>query len=127
MGAGICVLDFSKLTINPKAPSRVVADKKIVQYPMSDNLLLLNYGAISEDSFVIDNSLSDTVKIEVKYYKTFTTPVFSVADVGEQREINVYSEVDKSICLLYTSDAADDLLCVDLGGRRIIKKKKTKK
>ena len=27
-------------------------------------------------------------------------------------------------CLLYTSDAADDLLCVDLGGRRIITKKK---
>src|SRR5450756_3111506 len=34
--------------------------------------------------------------------------------------------VNKS-CLLYTSDAADDLLCVDLGGRRIIKKKKKKK
>ena len=30
----------------------------------------------------------------------------------------------RNICLLYTSDAADDLLCVDLGGRRIIKKKK---
>ena len=30
----------------------------------------------------------------------------------------------KGTCLLYTSDAADDLLCVDLGGRRIIKKKK---
>src|SRR5450756_3259692 len=30
------------------------------------------------------------------------------------------------VCLLYTSDAADDLLCVDLGGRRIIKKKKKK-
>ena len=30
-------------------------------------------------------------------------------------------------CLLYTSDAADDLLCVDLGGRRIIKKKKQQK
>ena len=27
-------------------------------------------------------------------------------------------------CLLYTSDAADDLLCVELGGRRNIKKKK---
>ena len=26
-------------------------------------------------------------------------------------------------CLLYTSDAADDLLCVDIGGSRIIKKK----
>ena len=29
-------------------------------------------------------------------------------------------------CLLYTSDAADDLLCVDLGGRRILKKKTNK-
>ena len=28
-------------------------------------------------------------------------------------------------CLLYTSDAADDLLCVDLGGSRLINKKKT--
>ncbi|GIT84649.1 hypothetical protein DSM16313_24310 [Acinetobacter seohaensis] len=27
-----------------------------------------------------------------------------------------------SLCLLYTSDAADDLIGVDLGGRRIIKK-----
>ena len=34
-------------------------------------------------------------------------------------------EADKgNACLLYTSDAADDLLCVDLGGRRIIKKNK---
>ena len=30
----------------------------------------------------------------------------------------------QSGCLLYTSDAADDTPCVDLGGRRIIKKKK---
>ena len=45
----------------------------------------------------------------------------------------IYQRTDKGIfsspfyqswiCLLYTSDAADDLLCVDLGGRRIIKKK----
>ena len=30
-----------------------------------------------------------------------------------------------SFCLLYTSDAADERSSVDLGGRRIIKKKKT--
>ena len=30
-------------------------------------------------------------------------------------------------CLLYTSDAADDLLCVDLGGRRIIYNKNAQK
>ena len=41
------------------------------------------------------------------------------------REIEVEFE-QYTICLLYTSDAADDLLCVDLGGRRIIKKKKKK-
>ena len=29
-------------------------------------------------------------------------------------------------CLLYTSDAADERSSVDLGGRRIIKKKKNK-
>ena len=33
--------------------------------------------------------------------------------------------IHKPSCLLYTSDAADDLLCVDLGGRRILKKNKT--
>ena len=33
--------------------------------------------------------------------------------------------VDLDGCLLYTSDAADERSSVDLGGRRIIKKKKT--
>ena len=37
--------------------------------------------------------------------------------------IRDYLEYNLSNCLLYTSDAADDLLCVDLGGRRIIQKK----
>src|SRR5659263_182732 len=45
--------------------------------------------------------------------------------VGESRyAIDVYynlAEAQSRNCLLYTSDAADDLLCVDLGGRRIIK------
>ena len=33
-------------------------------------------------------------------------------------------EVNFQVCLLYTSDAADERSSVDLGGRRIIKKKK---
>ena len=32
-----------------------------------------------------------------------------------------------SVCLLYTSDAADERSSVDLGGRRIIKKKQKKR
>src|SRR5450756_3034657 len=39
---------------------------------------------------------------------------------------NLPKILELTLCLLYTSDAADDLLCVDLGGRRIIKKKKKK-
>ena len=39
----------------------------------------------------------------------------------------INTPLDVGVCLLYTSDAADDLLCVDLGGRRILKKKNTTK
>ena len=37
---------------------------------------------------------------------------------------NGIEKTRNSICLLYTSDAADERSSVDLGGRRIIKKKK---
>ena len=46
----------------------------------------------------------------------------------EPEEISPFKKPGKwYVCLLYTSDAADDLLCVDLGGRRIIKKKNRKR
>src|SRR5450756_2974504 len=48
---------------------------------------------------------------------------------GESQRIRLATQIGSKLmgvlyilCLLYTSDAADDLLCVDLGGRRIIKK-----
>ena len=44
--------------------------------------------------------------------------VMHAADTIENR----ISQID--VCLLYTSDAADERSSVDLGGRRIIKKKK---
>ena len=67
------------------------------------------------------------------------SPVGPVAAAAPSRGAAVYSSAAAQIntmpnslmaagrrryntCLLYTSDAADDLLCVDLGGRRIIKK-----
>ena len=52
-----------------------------------------------------------------------------MSDKQDDRSISVTGSAGvvignkNKICLLYTSDAADDLLCVDLGGRRIIKKK----
>ena len=46
--------------------------------------------------------------------------------------IKIFNELlkftEQSVCcLLYTSDAADERSSVDLGGRRIIKKKKIEK
>ena len=41
----------------------------------------------------------------------------------EKRRKGISGGAGISICLLYTSDAADERSSVDLGGRRIIKKK----
>ena len=48
-------------------------------------------------------------------------------DLTQNEDLKKAEEIVEELinCLLYTSDAADDLLCVDLGGRRIIKKKNT--
>ena len=59
---------------------------------------------------------------------TCETPVFATTE----REFNALADwLDRieslalsTLCLLYTSDAADERSSVDLGGRRIIKKKK---
>ncbi|HPQ78950.1 MAG TPA: helix-turn-helix transcriptional regulator [Candidatus Dojkabacteria bacterium] len=99
IGAGISFLDFSKFTISQEAPSRVVSDKKIVEYPMSENLILFPYGNVLEDSYVVDNSLVDTVKVEVEYYGMVTEPVISILEVDGKREIHVSSRADRSINL----------------------------
>ena len=44
----------------------------------------------------------------------------------EQRRERVDEALEDLVCLLYTSDAADEEDSVDLGGCRIIKKKKQK-
>ena len=44
---------------------------------------------------------------------------------GRTKDIGTTTDVYAlGVCLLYTSDAADERSSVDLGGRRIIKKKK---
>src|SRR5450756_560751 len=53
-----------------------------------------------------------------------SAPFFQLAPPSAETEriVELPSDIAAySVCLLYTSDAADDLLCVDLGGRRIIK------
>ena len=65
------------------------------------------------------------------YFLIDVSASMNCEDLQPSRLVKVKREVKKMIstmngdrvgCLLYTSDAADDMQCVDLGGRRIIKK-----
>ena len=47
----------------------------------------------------------------------------SLARMPEYEDASTDSAANTLPCLLYTSDAADERSSVDLGGRRIIKKK----
>ena len=42
--------------------------------------------------------------------------------IASEHAAEIHEVEELTSCLLYTSDAADDTPCVDLGGRRIIKK-----
>eukprot|EP00831_Metopus_contortus_P007872 TRINITY_DN13021_c0_g1_i6.p1 TRINITY_DN13021_c0_g1~~TRINITY_DN13021_c0_g1_i6.p1 ORF type:complete len:163 (+),score=30.45 TRINITY_DN13021_c0_g1_i6:185-673(+) len=81
----------------------------------------------------LDNTFSTTQKEKFALLytpKLDNLPLLEISGPHEREYILTYlnySGVIPSpcrICLLYTSDAADDTPCVDLGGRRIIKKKK---
>ena len=53
--------------------------------------------------------------------------IISTALINEAGQMYAIATTERALpgdCLLYTSDAADERSSVDLGGRRIIKKKK---
>src|SRR5450756_3250243 len=87
-----------------------------VRYPCGCSMYLpaLNLSSVS----IV--RLHSSISLWCHYYRI--GPLFNnkgiVVIVGNNMERKSMSYY----CLLYTSDAADDLLCVDLGGRRIIKK-----
>ena len=56
--------------------------------------------------------------------KTLNAEQATVIAVDFLRRLGNKHKLKPKSCLLYTSDAADDSLRVDLGGRRIIKKTK---
>ena len=74
---------------------------------------------------VRSRGLGDVYKRQVVERVTCAQPERDqVERAGEQRPIGGARGQRHGHCLLYTSDAADERSSVDLGGRRIIKKKK---
>src|SRR5428012_15473 len=83
---------------------------------MSDSELAV----VSADSFATPTLITRAgLSTRKKFFEFFTVPIRNA-----HTRAAYYRAIQQFLaCLLYTSDAADDLLCVDLGGRRIIKKK----
>src|SRR5665213_479736 len=92
-----------------------------------------NYKVLQKKGLVILGVSPDDEKKHKKFEEKYKLPFTLLADpekkiiekYGVWGEKNMYGRKYMGLlrtCLLYTSDAADDLLCVDLGGRRIIKK-----
>ena len=74
---------------------------------------------------VRSRGLGDVYKRQVYVYpQEGKPPVVTGYRVNNMVGVKVRNLDKLGGCLLYTSDAADDLICVDLGGRRIITKKK---
>src|SRR5450756_1751115 len=97
-------------------PIAVLDIQKIIRFLKERNIGVL----------ITDHNVRETLGICDRAY---IINAGSVMAEGKPDEI-IYNEGVRKVylgCLLYTSDAADDLLCVDLGGRRIIKKKKNKR
>eukprot|EP00658_Telonema_sp_P-2_P045463 TRINITY_DN33426_c0_g1_i1.p1 TRINITY_DN33426_c0_g1~~TRINITY_DN33426_c0_g1_i1.p1 ORF type:complete len:157 (-),score=56.02 TRINITY_DN33426_c0_g1_i1:95-565(-) len=97
----------------PKPPTRPRSAKMILQLQKRDDLVKKKVK--KEDMEEAVEAIWATLSAEEQ--DKYTTK--AATEAAEY-------EVKKS-CLLYTSDAADEEDSVDLGGRRIIKKKKNKK
>ena len=81
----------------------------------------INNVVIVADQNITDSNLADTISyyFESPYpILTADEPIFDIRYMTPKQVLT-----QPYTCLLYTSDAADERSSVDLGGRRIIKKK----
>ena len=87
------------------------------------------------DVYINQNSAVPTGTVSVTLKDDGNTRKVNVSDVEQVEKLLTENQVEYRLsdvpkdsmlttCLLYTSDAADEEDSVDLGGRRIIKKKK---
>ena len=93
-----------------------VYKRQVLSYLDKNGVLIKNkFGNLF--SFKTDFMISDEMMSKFIDYATSKEVTFNEEEYRKDKDY---------ICLLYTSDAADERSSVDLGGRRIIKKKKNK-
>ena len=97
---------------------RVSTDKQDID---NQRLEILTYA--NKHNMKIDEFIEVEISSRKDLLKRRITELLGKVNEGDTVIVAELSRIGRS-CLLYTSDAADDLLRVDFGGRRIIKKKK---
>eukprot|EP00831_Metopus_contortus_P025048 TRINITY_DN2169_c0_g1_i2.p1 TRINITY_DN2169_c0_g1~~TRINITY_DN2169_c0_g1_i2.p1 ORF type:complete len:249 (-),score=63.05 TRINITY_DN2169_c0_g1_i2:52-798(-) len=123
-----------------------IGRKKICNFePLFSNQVYINseeYYSFIEHNHKSTHKLKMEVSAKSKYIQNISREILAGIDFTTKPKLEpepiestlpsvledfhfTFSHLD--YCLLYTSDAADDTPCVDLGGRRIIKKKKKHK
>ena len=122
------IADFKRLGHNPAYLTGVKFDMKRINFGSNINDI------VKESDTLVFVTPSPYLKAHLKKLKTRIRDKFIITAIkGIVPDDNLivseyftkeYGVPPENICLLYTSDAADDLLCGDLGGRRFIKKKK---
>ena len=79
----------------------------------------------SKDNEIEQSSGTKLISIEYEDDNDSWIENYSYSSNDELIKIEDFRSLGRRYCLLYTSDAADERSSVDLGGRRIIKKKMT--
>eukprot|EP00657_Telonema_sp_P-1_P007877 TRINITY_DN28204_c0_g1_i1.p1 TRINITY_DN28204_c0_g1~~TRINITY_DN28204_c0_g1_i1.p1 ORF type:complete len:131 (-),score=37.80 TRINITY_DN28204_c0_g1_i1:29-421(-) len=83
----------------------------------------------SDTATAIRSHHTERLNRQVSSVETLRTAIAALTTakkrVSEEKWVGMMLQRILSLfaCLLYTSDAADDLLCVDLGGPRLVSKK----
>ena len=80
------------------------------------------FGKIMQERNSVSINSSDT-SISKSTQLDYAVPASKIASLSSGEFVGMVADDPDNNCLLYTSDAADERSSVDLGGRRIIKKK----
>ena len=102
IGAGLCVLEFSKMKISNEAPNNVTRNVKEEIIEMKDNYVLQNIPY--DTQYIVDETLGNNLRIEVEYYEEFTQDVKIETSENPTTDIYVYplGKLSVDLSQLYT-------------------------
>ncbi|MGI6484635.1 MAG: helix-turn-helix domain-containing protein [Candidatus Dojkabacteria bacterium] len=90
ISAGVGFLEFKEFSVNAECGSTLILDMEVREFEMRDDLVV-QVGS-GPRSYVVDNSLGNMIRVEVKYSKKY-----SVVHIDERENDILVSRIDKGI------------------------------